>query len=107
MVCNNCKKIIDNDSKFCSFCGYKIYCQKPQRVWLNSVADYLELIGMKITVSLKSSDRIITGVVKDLSDDGKSLVLIDLNDSFKNKRGKCNISLSEIDIIEVVDRFLK
>lgn len=31
MICNNCKKTIDDDSKFCPFCGSKIEEKKPEQ----------------------------------------------------------------------------
>lgn len=126
MICSNCRKTIEDDSKFCQFCGYKVYREKIGVVKLNTVADYLNLIGMKVGISLKSSNETVTGIVKDLSDDGKYLIIINPENRFQiisplrkikklfsnseEKEGwllECNVPLNEIDVIEVIDRSLK
>jgi len=121
MICSNCRKTIDDDSKFCQFCGYEVYREKIGVIKLNTVADYLNLIGMKVTISSKSNKEVITGTVKGLSDDGKYLIIINPENRFKNNiflrkikklfsnsgSEKYNVALNEIDVIEVVDRSLK
>lgn len=77
------KKTIDDDSKFCRYCGNRAYQEKTGAIRINSVSDYLKLVGIKVTVSLKSRNETVTGTVKDLSDDGKYLILMNPENRFK------------------------
>ena len=102
------------------------YQEKTEPVRITTISDYMKLVGFKISLSLKSDSETITGTVKDLSDDGKYLILIKPENVVKNKLSlikinklssnnnkdkktllKFSIPLDEIDVIEVVDRFLK
>ena len=48
MICEKCNKNIDDDSKFCSFCGNKIE-KKVEEVYI----DKLKQIGWKQKIALK------------------------------------------------------
>lgn len=132
MYCNNCGKKLDANSAYCQFCGKhllngtQILKTEPslkETVKINTKADYLKLIGFKVDVGAKFQNESVLGIVKDLSDDGRYLVLENLERRNKNKPilgklfsknrlkeelpSKLNVPLNEIEIVEVVDRFLK
>jgi len=88
---------------------------------IETISDFQKLIGTKVVVDAKSNKEYLTGIVKNISDDGKYLILIKTEKisiinkvkrmfSIKKAKGdtlECNILISDISLIEVVDRFLK
>jgi hypothetical protein len=79
---------------------------------IHQVSDYLKLIGMRINIFMLNKENIqwvtVSGIVRDLSDNGQSLVLADVEILWKDDRFShqeiCQVDLADFDMIKVDDR---
>jgi hypothetical protein len=88
------------------------YRMKPVR--LQKIEDYLKLVGMRIAIYLKERDTVLksdgidSAIVQDLSDTGTYLILKQVKIRrwffFSKHLDRYSLPLSNIDLVEVVDR---
>lgn len=79
---------------------------------IRTVADILKLVGKTVEIDLRSADDkpdpyLIVGLIEDLSDTGRHIILVDVKELYRDGRivrhAKLTIPINAIDMIKVTD----